>query len=71
MLIMVLYSNALTHIETVEAFAHSKNEMVALSHVFVQDKLSIGQLESGNAKYFYSVRDGMIYWSNILRWHTS
>jgi hypothetical protein len=54
---------------TEEAFEHVKNEMMALNHVFVQDKFSISQLGSDNAKYFFSVRDSIIYRSNSLKWH--
>jgi hypothetical protein len=69
---MDLSSDALMHIETVEdAFEHVKNEMVALRHVFVQDRFSIGQLVSDNAKYFHSVRDSIIYRSNSLKCHAS
>jgi hypothetical protein len=55
---------------TEEAFEHVKNEMMALNHVFVQDKFSIAQLGSVNAKYFFTVRDSIIYRTNSLRWHT-
>ena len=54
-----------------EAFAHVKKEMMDLNHVFVQDKFTMGQLGSDNAKYFFSVRDSIIYRSNSLMWHTS
>lgn len=53
-----------------EAFEHVINEMMALNHVFVQDNFSIDQLGSDNAKYFFSVRDSIMYRTNSLRWHT-
>jgi hypothetical protein len=52
-----------------EAFEHVKNEMMALNHLFVQDKFTNAQLGSDNAKYFFSVRDSIIYRSNSLKWH--
>lgn len=54
-----------------EAFERAKEEMMALNHVFVQDKFTIGQLGSENAKYFFSVRDSITYRCNSLKWHTS
>lgn len=54
-----------------EAFEHVKEKMMALNHVFIQDKFTIGTLGSDNAKYFFSVRDSILYRCNSLKWHTS